>query len=279
MLSTITDALPQYGELIKLWSDKSHASHDPADTNIHKVLQHIGEVYQDIFQILHFAARVFTKSDGKRKPVVVVETSIWKPFESPSNDTLRRMAGHRRFILEQLVIWHASDLTQDMTRAAADREIHSAEFNDAAEERQLAETERALTRKERERYLENKRLPKDIQEMIRSLSNSRKVEGTALWFLENPSYINWKGCKSEALPTKTQFGGSALWAQGNPGAGKTVIAATVINEPIGEYATSSRSNIFYYFFDHQSPSSRRSSDAYGSILAQLLWKERRNPQI
>ncbi len=72
----------------------------------------------------------------------------------------------------------------------------------------------------------------------------------------------------------------AYTVPGNPGAGKTVLAATVAEElQIGKFSTGSKPAIYYYFFDNQSPTSCRPSDAYRSIVAQMLWENREDPEL
>lgn len=61
---------------------------------------------------------------------------------------------------------------------------------------------------------------------------------------------------------------------GKPGAGKTVLAATLV-----EYLKDVDANLFYFFFDSLQSSSKASVDAYVAILSQILHKNPSNSQI
>lgn len=62
MLSALTDALPQYDELLMLSEEKVRISRDEADS--HRMQTHIEAIYETIFNVLHIAASIFMKPDG-----------------------------------------------------------------------------------------------------------------------------------------------------------------------------------------------------------------------
>lgn len=62
MLSTLADALPQYDELLHLCLKKDRTSEDEA--NPYRMPNHIEQIYEDIFHVLHIVASIFTKADG-----------------------------------------------------------------------------------------------------------------------------------------------------------------------------------------------------------------------
>ena len=47
----------------------------------------------------------------------------------------------------------------------------------------------------------------------------QRQEGTGLWFLQSPMYIQWKTQQN-----------SALWLYGIPGCGKTILSSTIIED-------------------------------------------------
>jgi hypothetical protein len=61
---------------------------------------------------------------------------------------------------------------------------------------------------------------------------------------------------------------------GKPGAGKTILAATLV-----EHLKDVDANPFYFFFDSLQSSSRTSVDAYAAILSQILHKNSSNSQL
>jgi Cdc6-like AAA superfamily ATPase len=67
---------------------------------------------------------------------------------------------------------------------------------------------------------------------------------------------------------------------GHPGAGKTILAAAVVEELQNSCDSHpSPPDVYYYFFDHQFPSSTQSAQASRSIIAQLLWENRYDSRL
>ncbi|KAM0084807.1 hypothetical protein ACKRZS_002988 [Fusarium odoratissimum] len=67
-----------------------------------------------------------------------------------------------------------------------------------------------------------------------------------------------------------------LWIHGNPGAGKSVLAASTV-----EFLSFDADDVpvFYFFFREQNPSMRSSVAAFRSILAQILCKYAQSPRV
>ncbi|KAK2030659.1 hypothetical protein LX32DRAFT_318570 [Colletotrichum zoysiae] len=68
--------------------------------------------------------------------------------------------------------------------------------------------------------------------------------------------------------------------QGNPGWGKTVLAASVTEELLGEAieGSSNAAQIGYFFFRYDTPGNTTMEAAYRSILTQVLHRNQRyNP--
>ncbi|KAF7974001.1 hypothetical protein HWV62_13619 [Athelia sp. TMB] len=63
-------------------------------------------------------------------------------------------------------------------------------------------------------------------------------ETTGAWFLEGDEFVHWK-----------ETPGSALWINGTPGCGKTIICSTVIESVRQEYKLESGAACVYFFFD------------------------------
>ena len=103
---------------------------------------------------------------------------IWKPFEARFGEILDRMTEHRRFVWQQLIIWHASESSKEIAKAAAERDIATEEREDAAHERKLAQQERILMREELEERSSQVQhvsgLLTDIRSQMRLLEDARK---------------------------------------------------------------------------------------------------------
>lgn len=115
---------------------------------------------------------------GVKRPSAVVASLAWKPFEARFADILDRMAEHRRFVWQQLIIWHASESAKEIARAAAERDLAEEEREDAAQERRLAQEERMIRRELRDmdakeaKHVTN--LLSGIQTQITAIENGRK---------------------------------------------------------------------------------------------------------
>lgn len=88
------------------------------------------------------------------------------------------MAEHRRFVWQQLIIWHASESAKEIAKAAAERDLAQEEREDAAQERRLAEEERMLRREQRDMHEKEAQHASErlacIQGQIAALENGRK---------------------------------------------------------------------------------------------------------
>lgn len=62
---------------------------------------------------------------------------------------------------------------------------------------------------------------------------------------------------------------SNLCLTGNPGSGKTVLAASIV-ENLQSQLRTCRTETYYYFFDHRSPADTNAVSAYRSLLSQIV---------
>ncbi|GAB7363547.1 hypothetical protein MBLNU230_g3814t1 [Neophaeotheca triangularis] len=86
----------------------------------------------------------------------------------------------------------------------------------------------------------------------------RKQEGTGLWFLEAPSYEAW-----------SRGDVTTLVSPGPPGAGKTVMAATVIHELL-QVPKSSSVAVIYLFFTYKTKHEQTTDHLLGALIRQML---------
>lgn len=77
-----------------------------------------------------------------------------------------------------------------------------------------------------------------------------------MWLLDSPEYQAW-----------SQTENSKLWLHGIPGAGKTVLAATVIEAVLHTSSTSHA--VAFYYCDYKDPETQKPSSVLGSIVQQL----------
>lgn len=89
-----------------------------------------------------------------------------------------------------------------------------------------------------------------------------KHRGTCQWMLTDPKYLEWVGSTSN----------ENLWLHANPGTGKTVLCASVI-----ENLESEGRKVAYFFCSFQEPTKRRISSVLRSLAVQLLRLQPQTP--
>ncbi|KAF7973999.1 hypothetical protein HWV62_13615 [Athelia sp. TMB] len=99
-------------------------------------------------------------------------------------------------------------------------------------------------------------------------------ENTGAWFLEGKQFAHWK-----------ETSGSALWINGTPGSGKTIICSTVIESVRQEYKPESGAVCAYFFFDSRNAETDQSlhEKMLRSLIRQLshqwgVWYKSRQPE-
>jgi hypothetical protein len=91
----------------------------------------------------------------------------------------------------------------------------------------------------------------------------RRHKGTGQWFLDTPEFSKW------LLPTNT---GETLFCTGIPGAGKTMIAAIVIDHLTTEIRDST-TGVAWVYCSYRSRGEQTADTLLGSILKQLVRSE------
>ncbi|KAL8978025.1 MAG: hypothetical protein Q9205_006297 [Flavoplaca limonia] len=87
--------------------------------------------------------------------------------------------------------------------------------------------------------------------------------GTGLWLMESQEYLQW-----------ARTDGSKLWLYGIPGAGKTVLAATLIEEALH---TSDRTHFVAFFYcDYNDPATQKPHLILGSLIQQFAKQDERS---
>ncbi|KAH8435052.1 uncharacterized protein LDX57_012681 [Aspergillus melleus] len=87
--------------------------------------------------------------------------------------------------------------------------------------------------------------------------NPDRVDGTCQWFLEHPTFVEWRDRKTSSL----------LWLSADPGCGKSVLSKSLVDK---ELASSASRTTCYFFFKEDDPTQRSVSNAMCAILHQLL---------
>jgi Cdc6-like AAA superfamily ATPase len=83
----------------------------------------------------------------------------------------------------------------------------------------------------------------------------QRQEGTGLWLLHTPAYINWKIEQP-----------SALWLHGIPGCGKTILSSTIVQDA---KSTLPSGTILYFYFDFNDNHKQTFDSMIRSLISQL----------
>jgi hypothetical protein len=87
---------------------------------------------------------------------------------------------------------------------------------------------------------------------------SKHELGTGSWFIESADFISW-----------TTNPNSTLWIHGIPGAGKTILSSTIIENIKALRATKPSHKYIYFYFDFHDHHKQTVTGLLRSLIAQL----------
>jgi Cdc6-like AAA superfamily ATPase len=96
----------------------------------------------------------------------------------------------------------------------------------------------------------------------------RRQASTGQWLLDSNTFQSWLAKESQTL-----------FCPGNPGAGKTVISATVVDYLSTKYQQDPDVSIAYLYFDFNRKHEQRPKDLFASLLRQFIPKRPTVPEI
>lgn len=282
VIAKISDAFPMYEDIVRLYTGRKST----------RLRAHVEQVYSDILQFFQHVAGIFTRVDGrfKRRRAIICEI-IWTPFDARFESLLGQLRNHERFVQNELLLLQAIATNDAETAAAQERRL-------AAEERDCAEKARAHVEEISQQTEGIKRLineqtkgqnfdkihrwikPPNYADVLEK-SQSIREEGTCTWLFTNPMFCRWRETETHGGISKSinDLGPRALWINGIPGAGKTILASYIVQEL---HELESADTLYcYYFFSSGSSNfmSTGATAAHRSILSQILHHKRNNENI
>ncbi|OAL43415.1 hypothetical protein IQ07DRAFT_685759 [Pyrenochaeta sp. DS3sAY3a] len=284
-LDRIVQVLPHYSQVANLSTKGPSAS----------LRSSLCTVYKDLLRFCQSLLRVFSKEDGKSKHSVRIATGLmWKPFDTRFEEILDDFRFHADIVKSELLRVQllesregkgaiASQIQalqetlrkQEQVRAARDATYLSA--------KDLAAMEVQLKRMKNEKVQDIQawiRPPPFIQEYERALD--QKEPNTAEWLLSEDVTAGWKAIRGVTQQTSRsrRFDARTLWIQGNPGCGKTVLAASTIEELSDARSRSDQEpQVFYFFFKAGLTECNDPAAPLRSFLAQLFHTKRNDMDI
>ncbi|KAJ4406620.1 hypothetical protein N0V82_010086 [Gnomoniopsis sp. IMI 355080] len=212
-------------------------------------------------QLVLQAADSYLTQELKRTPVVVTSL-MWRPFDSRFTNILNKIKLDQNIIKEELQFASMGELKTTVQDASMqERAAMLAALNNI----QAFQTEQA---QEQLWTLATKWLNPPSYKAALEQAQDQRTQGTNEWLRTNPQFARWRSAASQPGGTSSQM----LWICGNPGSGKTVLAASLIRElkddsPLG---TDSLPEVCYYFFSQNSGTRNSPVDAYRAIATQIL---------
>lgn len=278
MLERIGRDLSSLRRYPKLYPDNERLKHEMV------------QIYQIIFDFCSKARNVFLKGgEGHKKylanftPVGLRTLSklLWKPFKRQFGDLQDRLSDAIDIIKQEVALAENEESSLERRRAREERqlqalrwEVESTHIAEAKEEksRALEEREAQLARwketRQTHRTLEILVSDQDVARVEAWLSPADystnhvaalklRHQKTGLWFLYGNGFQRW-------LTSSNSF----LWLHAKPGAGKTVLMASVV-EHLKKNVQGQEVGVAYFYCDYKDTRKQQPSAIVGSILMQL----------
>ncbi|KAJ4295630.1 hypothetical protein N0V90_007643 [Kalmusia sp. IMI 367209] len=236
----------------------------------------ISALYASLLRFLYQVVRVFRKKDGTAKRTTMVAASIsWKPFDRWFGDLLEDMEMHRKVVAAQIQVFLCVRMgnigeTEFKEASANGKELREylKNLQDVVQKMLEKEKENAQRTQHESRASIVARLRQWIHppEFALELENAQymREKGTTEWLFDNPTFAQWNNKNAEGGVHWPKD--MVLWVHGNPGSGKTILAASTVEKLQRE----SDKNTCYFFFRANDPDYEKFENAYRSILAQTL---------
>ncbi|KAK7968989.1 hypothetical protein PG988_008062 [Apiospora saccharicola] len=282
-ISHLTDKFPQYEAIADIFDGNPSL----------RMRTHLEKVYQDFFEFLRLAANIFTASNGGiKRPVKMIAKVAWKPFDVRFGDILTQMEEHHNFVLGELHIIQAqrakdADRAAFLEKEAAEKDRIKADESrrDMKELGRIAEAVKVAQEKEIKdasvRRIADWLEAPQFAETLEYFQEHR-IENTAQWIFQKDEFTNWASMEilvNESVSWRT-MPPWVLWAHGNPGCGKTMMASSVYDELVEQKRSKQLDHmVCYFFFKHTDQKSLKIDAVYRSALAQILHRYRDESEI
>ncbi|KAH8675241.1 hypothetical protein BX600DRAFT_431834 [Xylariales sp. PMI_506] len=273
MMETLESKLLRYVQMFESLRSKGKQLLDSS-----RLRSSLVEVYVSIFEIFEVAARIFTtrKSEPRRAPSVYGRL-MWKPFDLRFKAIREKIEYHQVIIKEEFDFLMMDDIRSKLEEEELKRRVarHEARMRQKEQEGFIQSTIEYHTRESKESFLRSAvewlAAPDDFAQRLEHAQNLR-MEGTAEWLFDHPNFIAWsKWTEERQAQAATEDYPVTLWINGNPGCGKSILAASTVDELSRQQAgTYNSPSVCYYFFNQTAGKYNSAFDAIRSIAVQIL---------
>ncbi|KAH0523957.1 hypothetical protein TsFJ059_008888 [Trichoderma semiorbis] len=225
------------------------------------------DMFEEILQFVMGIFRIFYHPDGRSKSAMrVVAKTVCHPLRF--DETISRMKELKERMNMEILLLNLK-LSKDATDIAEASKLEVVAENTRAKERgdkldkSTTKLERMAEKEARFTFLHRVRDwldPPSFADRYEDVA-SQCMPGTTSWLLEDTIFRSWLQDGNKAREP-------SLWVRGNPGSGKSVLAASTIQELKG---LGSSNPVCYFFFNStQDIIPNTSSTAYRALLSQIL---------
>ncbi|KIX07723.1 uncharacterized protein Z518_02377 [Rhinocladiella mackenziei CBS 650.93] len=242
----LLDAYRQIGQQIPLLTQyQTLFSQSPEMRNALKLM------YYDILTFHRKAHRFFSGPAWKK-----IFHAFWKDFKTRFDGILKSLSYHKNIIESQAQLLHFQRYDQDRMQLLACLK----QYEDLREDlwKRIDEQESAELQKKYADAIAWLAASSPTYEHERALEKRERYPDSGKWIFEKPQMVDWKDGNTPSSPL--------FWLNGMPGAGKTVLASSIIEKCREEYQSST---VFFYCVQ-KDPTKNNFLSVVKSLLSQLL---------
>ncbi|OJJ43210.1 hypothetical protein ASPZODRAFT_103600 [Penicilliopsis zonata CBS 506.65] len=244
-LDTLLDAYRQIGELIpQLLQYKDLFEEDEGLRNI------LGHIYTDILEFHRKALRSFDGSGWRH-----VFKATWKTFNATFRHILEDLRRHRDFLSEQAQLIHYRHYRSD--RQMLQSHVQKYELD---RDRIFDEFRRGYNSQREQEYISAVQwisAPQMILDHEAFCEVRKECAGSGDWILQHHIIREWRDIDPPVS--------SIVWMNGIPGAGKTILASTIIQDCLRDQSVTS-----YFYCKGSDSQTNTTLSIYKGILSQLI---------
>lgn len=222
------------------------------------------EVFQIMFEFCGKARDVFVQANERKgknhlRAITPIGLStmiklIWKPFKIQFGEIRTKLTECMAKIDSEINLAEKEEAHAERLRAAKDRTVQKIRWEETEQFHQLWRTE---TEDDSQKKVAKWLAPADVLSN-HSASAKLRYGTTGSWFLESYEFQSW--LKDDCSPL--------FWLHAIPGAGKTVLASSIINYLKDEHQDE-EVGLAYFYCDYKDPMKQEPSVVLRTIVSQL----------